>query len=288
MQLVVIGDVGGHLDELQNALRGVGVDIAERHIPNGVTVVQVGDLIHRGPDSSGVVALVDEMMANNGERWVQLLGNHEAQYVHREAFAWHEELDLVSQRTLRRWVDDGSMRLAFSCDTAGVSVRRSGGRRETIGAGGLLVTHAGLTAGCWEALGSPMTAKDAAEAVNNGASTMTSPVWNQGRMIEGHVCRDAGVVWAAAGDELLGGWLDAAEQVVRMPFHQAHGHSTAYWWNRGSWMPPKLESVLDGCSHLNSESRIVRVEVADAVVWGVDPAHGAVAAPRWAPLLLEM
>lgn len=44
-------------------------------------ICQVGDLIHKGPDSSAVVALVDQIIDSNPGRWVQLLGNHEAQYL---------------------------------------------------------------------------------------------------------------------------------------------------------------------------------------------------------------
>jgi hypothetical protein len=227
------------------------------------------------------------MLGANGERWVQLMGNHEAQYVHDKAFAWHEELDDASQTTLRRWWSDGNMRLAFSCDTEGVAVRRAGGKLETIGAGGLLVTHAGLTDGCWEALGSAQDATTAAAVINDGALSLQSPVWNYGRMLERYIRRDAGVLWAVAGDELLAGWLDAERAGVTMPFHQAHGHSTAYWWDRGAWVPPALGKTFAGRSHVSASSRIIRVEVAGSVVWGVDPAHSVNPASRWEPLVLQ-
>jgi hypothetical protein len=63
---VVIGDIHGCLDELQDLLRACAVDWAADR------VVSVGDLVAKGPDSQGVVHLARE-------RGVQaVLGNHDA------------------------------------------------------------------------------------------------------------------------------------------------------------------------------------------------------------------
>ncbi|WFE98601.1 metallophosphoesterase [Micromonospora sp. WMMD964] len=43
-------------------------------------VIQVGDLIDRGPDSAGVLAFVWQRLADS-RRWIQLIGNHESQYL---------------------------------------------------------------------------------------------------------------------------------------------------------------------------------------------------------------
>ena len=53
-RVAVIGDVAGHLDELQTELVRLGADGATLELPAGLQVIQVGDLIHRGPDSAGV------------------------------------------------------------------------------------------------------------------------------------------------------------------------------------------------------------------------------------------
>jgi serine/threonine protein phosphatase 1 len=74
-----VGDVHGRLD-LFKAL----IDAIERDDREGgdaeTTVVLLGDLIDRGPDSAGVVALAREWQ---GQRRVRLLaGNHEEMFLH--------------------------------------------------------------------------------------------------------------------------------------------------------------------------------------------------------------
>lgn len=64
MATVVIGDVHGCLDELQALLRACGY-------ARGDQVVLVGDLVFKGPDSRGVLALVRELSAH------AVRGNHD-------------------------------------------------------------------------------------------------------------------------------------------------------------------------------------------------------------------
>src|ERR1700755_2285929 len=80
-RVAVIGDVGGHLLELEAALASLGATGGDHRLPDDLTVVQVGDLIDRGPDSAGVLDLVDRYLDNQPAQWVQLIGNHEAQYL---------------------------------------------------------------------------------------------------------------------------------------------------------------------------------------------------------------
>lgn len=79
--VAVIGDVAGHADELATALVSLGADPLTLGLPAGLTVVQVGDLVHRGPDSSGVLDIVERVLQAQPEQWVQLVGNHEGTYV---------------------------------------------------------------------------------------------------------------------------------------------------------------------------------------------------------------
>ena len=76
-RVVVIGDIGGHPGQLQRALLAIGASGHEHHsptwaeaggilaplrLPDDVMVVQVGDLIDRGPDSGGVLKIVHDLM----------------------------------------------------------------------------------------------------------------------------------------------------------------------------------------------------------------------------------
>ncbi|WP_233594971.1 metallophosphoesterase [Amycolatopsis sp. WAC 04169] len=73
-RVAIIGDVGGHPDQLRRALAWLGAT-GER-LPPDLTVIQVGDLVDRGPDSTGVLDIVANLLDDG--RWIQLAGNHEA------------------------------------------------------------------------------------------------------------------------------------------------------------------------------------------------------------------
>ncbi len=122
-RLALIGDIGGHLQQLQEALWSLGVD---NRIPDDLIVIQVGDLVHKGPDSDAVVELVDGFLQDQPDRWVQLMGNHEACHLGADLFA-HDQVSPQTEATLQRWYDDGLLRL-------GVAVSSD--------LGPILVTHA--------------------------------------------------------------------------------------------------------------------------------------------------
>ena len=151
-RVAVIGDVGGHLSALRFELVRLGADPHTGVLPPGLTVVQVGDLIHRGPHSDDVVELVDRYLREQPDQWVQIVGNHEAFYLGEPVFRWPERVGDSTAATLQRWWADGSMRVAAALRTA---------------AGDFLVTHAGLTAGFWRSvLGTPVTATQQTQVVN--------------------------------------------------------------------------------------------------------------------------
>lgn len=68
MRTLIIGDVHGCLDELRDLLRACGHTSSDR-------VVLVGDLVAKGPDSRGVIALAREIGA------LAVRGNHDERMV---------------------------------------------------------------------------------------------------------------------------------------------------------------------------------------------------------------
>jgi hypothetical protein len=72
--LDVVGDVHGELDALLALLAHLGYDAQGGH-PDGRHLVFVGDLCDRGPDSPGVIALVQRLVESG--RALVTLGNHE-------------------------------------------------------------------------------------------------------------------------------------------------------------------------------------------------------------------
>lgn len=76
MHSYAIGDIHGHLDLLEAAHARIAADMA---VHGPATVVHVGDLVDRGPDSRGVI---DHLMRgiDRGEDWVVLKGNHDRMF----------------------------------------------------------------------------------------------------------------------------------------------------------------------------------------------------------------
>ena len=134
-RVAVLGDVGGHADELRRALVSLGADASTLALPPDLTVVQVGDLIHRGPDSPGVIEIVRQVLIAQPRQWVQLAGNHEAQYLTPPKFHWPERLPEDDLETLFEWWGHRRMRVAAAIDVGSDA--------------DFLVTHAGLTEGFW-------------------------------------------------------------------------------------------------------------------------------------------
>ncbi|QDC11427.1 serine/threonine protein phosphatase [Oceanicola sp. D3] len=75
MRVYAIGDIHGHLDKLRSVHAFIEEDKARVKDPDAV-VVHVGDLVDRGPDSSGVLGYLAEGMAT-GQPWIVLKGNHD-------------------------------------------------------------------------------------------------------------------------------------------------------------------------------------------------------------------
>ena len=72
MTTYAIGDIHGHIDLLHRAHDLIAAD-------GGGTVVHLGDLVDRGPDSRGVVEYLRAGLAA-GRPWVVLKGNHDRMF----------------------------------------------------------------------------------------------------------------------------------------------------------------------------------------------------------------
>lgn len=242
--VVVVGDVGGCLEQLTAA---VGPLLGR---PD-VVVVQVGDLVDRGPDSSGVLRFVGERLGGSAPRWVQLVGNHEAAYLGAEPF-WPVPLVEADAGLLRRWWLTERVRVA-------AAVRTADGEE-------LLLSHAGLTVAAWRELGEPVSASTAAELLN------TRP--------EGLLWGFGGPLWAEAS-EVYGSWLS---ERMPLPFSQVHGHSAIVGFDRRSWL---CEERIRRRSSVDWVARRTETRLAGGRFVAVDPRHGRSGAAVWAPLVLE-
>lgn len=244
-RIVVIGDVGGCPRQLADAVAGLTED-------EDTVVVQVGDLVDRGPDSSGVLALVAERLAAAPARWIQLIGNHESQYLGGDVF-WPVPLAEDDAALLNGWWLRDQLRVA-------AALRTAEGEE-------FLLTHAALTVDAWQWLGAPVTAGTAADLLNTRPEEL---LWD-----------DHGPLWAEAGPDVYESWMHAAEPP---PFSQLHGHSSIVDFGRRAWL---CGERIRQRSTVDWAARHTFTRIGGARFVGVDPKHGRAGAPRWAPLVFE-
>jgi serine/threonine protein phosphatase 1 len=91
MRTYAIGDIHGHLNDLRAAHARIARD-RERTGDAEAPVVHLGDMVDRGPDSAGVVAMLAQGIAA-GQPWMVLKGNHD-RYFH----SWLSRGDLYDPR----------------------------------------------------------------------------------------------------------------------------------------------------------------------------------------------
>lgn len=256
----MIGDVGGHVTDLRRELVRLGADPETGRLPEDLTVVQVGDLIHRGPDSAAVVALVDGYLTDQPGQWVQLVGNHEAQYLRDPAFDWPERLQGPTVQTLRRWWADGQMRAAVAVSSSTEE---------------FLITHAGLTRGFWDSVVDRIVvASSVAAAINSLIGTHEDVLFHAGHMLRrGKPNPVAGPIWAAAATELVPSWLTSM-----LPFSQIHGHSSVYDWHHGCFYG---SGDLARVTTVDEEAKHETSTLAGGRLIGIDPGHGRHAQRAW-------
>ena len=72
-RVAVFGDVGGQAAELRRELVALGADAGTLELPPDLTVVQVGDLIHRGPDSPGAITIARTVMSAQPRQVLRLV-----------------------------------------------------------------------------------------------------------------------------------------------------------------------------------------------------------------------
>lgn len=260
-RFAVIGDVGGQLDELRRELTRLGADPAAGRLPDDLTVVQVGDLVHRGPDSAGVVALVDRFLQAHPDRWLQLVGNHETRYLAAPSFGWPERLDDASAATLQGWWHDGLLRVAAVTPAPG--------------GGEALVTHAGLTSGYWRSvLGAPSTATEAAAALNALIGDSSDVLFRAGQLLlGGGPDLTAGPLWAVAATELVPSWLGAGPA-----FSQIHGHTSLYLWDEHRF---QAREEIARRTTIDEAARHETTKLGGTMIIGTDPGHGIRPARAW-------
>lgn len=250
--MAIFGDIQGHATAFRDALAALGVDLDTGDVPDDLTVVQVGDLIHKGPDSEAVVALVARCLANSADHFVQLIGNHEGQYLGGPVF-WPDLIADAAAVQLAEWFVDRQVAVAHSVEIAGSAA---------------LVTHGGLTPHKWDEIGRPESAADAAAILNDEFWSDPATALMPGLMLYGEV-GPPGVAWPEPVKELYLPWMNHGAT----PFAQVHGHASPFSWKQGKFwrgVPRRIRKHMT----VDTEARHTIVAIGGHDFIGVDTANG--------------
>ena len=270
-RVAVLGDIGGQWEELFAELVRLGMDPDTFWLPDDLTVVQVGDLVHRGPQSVKVLELVRQIMLQQADQWVQLVGNHEGIYLpYAPDFPWSPRLTDGCADLLRYWWRTGQMRVA-----AGLSTPQ----------GDLLITHAGLTTGLWSKIGRPTDVRQAVPLLNALPDEHSDWLWRTGLMFKGGDADwNAGPMWAEAGQEVYASWMHLETENIPVPFGQVHGHSSAYNWAKKEWRAkPRVANRFRPVPRV----RHLHGVIGSQAFIGIDPDFGRSVNGPWAPLVFD-
>lgn len=272
-KVVVIGDIGGQIIVFEKVLRALGIDPDDPVMPDGLTIVQVGDIVRQIPALANdeCVALADALLRVNPGRWIQLIGNHEATAVGlRTAPEWIK----ADEPLIEDWCRNGLAHAA--------ALIRAGGRD-------IVVTHAGVTSGQWRRFGRP-DADRLVTALNATIGTSFNDVVTPGRIMNRQIPSMAADWYhAIAADELVGYWIAAGSP----GFDQIHGHSSVWNWDMNDWdtrapMEARQQTVVDHenrrtCTLIDSHD-----ENAPCTITGIDWVLGnTVKTDAWPLLTFE-
>lgn len=226
-KIAIFGDVSAQYDPFYAGLVALGVT-EDLKIPEDLTIIQVGDLVHKGPDSDKVVAMVATLIENNPDQWIQLFGNHEGQYLGGPEF-WSEDPDLSTIETIRYWRVDKKAKMAVGLVDLDTDEK-------------LLVTHAGLTPSFWHK--HCLRSREMSIVVEHLNELAPTLRFKPGIMLNGEPIHEASPAWAHCIAEVYVPWLQAQVANISMPFSQVHGHTTPYFWGQGSWGRNAPEKVI--------------------------------------------
>lgn len=270
----MFGDVGGHWKPFMHGLNALGVDVKNKIIPKNLTIVQSGDLIHKGLSSNELVAFVDAMIEKNNHvlengEWVQLFGNHEAQYIAGAPHFWKMECSAQSISILNKWWNSQDSRLFHV-------VSQLDGKP-------FLITHAGVSRSFYynaeffqrtrkgELLDlDELIAQQTPERFFDWlASLQPSDISipaRPGVMLLGKLNAQAGPLWAESVSEVYSQWKgnDA-------PFHQVHGHVTPYVWNKSKFRESVHERFRETIDFHPRNRHTLWTNTDGTQFFGVDP-----------------
>lgn len=276
----IFGDTGGHYKQLKAGLEAIGYNPETHKLPEDVVVVHCGDLLHKGPNSAAVIFLVNRIMKHNPDQWIQLLGNHEYQYLGGIPF-WRESIDPDAIKLVQQWYFEGKVRNAFAITEPAefhdlvVSKRGYPTPEKPI-----VFTHAGITRQYWKKFLQSET--DVPKMVERLNSFNPNQISAPGAIIGSDNTSEfpAGPVWALSVEEVWESW----KLQPHMPFIQIHGHTTPYAYGLSKWRSREKSFIM--ASKINPVRRTVVTSISDSIQIAIDPGYEKQAETGIQPALL--
>ncbi len=260
----IFGDTGGHYEALRAGLTEAGLT-DELTLPEDVVIVHTGDLIHKGPASNEIVALVDTIMKRNPGQWIQLAGNHEAQYIGGIQFWRDNSITDETKAILREWHTTGAMLTAYGIEGVQAAPELVISKRGMeLSSESVLLTHAGLGRPFWrKRLKCPETATAAAALLNELPIEL---VGTPGLMLEDAGSSAPGPHWAHSVFEVWGSWFDTPG----CPFVQIFGHTSPFNFEQQRYYSGTYNMVRDD-SKVNMKKRLVVTKSSTLMQIAIDP-----------------
>lgn len=276
----VFGDTGGHYRQLRAGLEAIGYNTETHKLPEDMVVIHCGDLLHKGPNSAAVIFMVNRVMKHNPGQWIQLLGNHEYQYLGGIPF-WREGIDPDAIKMLQQWYFEGKVRNAFAITEPAefhnlvISKRGYATPEKPI-----ILTHAGITHQYWAKFLKSET--DVTKLVHQLNNFNPNQIGAPGAIIgsSNTVEFPAGPVWALGVEEVWESW----KLETQMSFIQIHGHTTPYAHSLGRWR--SRDKGFQNASKVNPDRRTVVTAVSDSIQVAIDPGYDKQAEVGMQPALL--
>lgn len=219
MRYIVFGDTGGHFQQLYRGLLKAGMT-EELYLPENTIIIHCGDLVHKGPQSKEILEMIEKIRIINPGQWIQIMGNHEAQYLGGVYFRKIGLLNEFSQSILERWYNDGFLKFTYAIP-AGAIIKTS--NKEYVLEDPLVFSHAGISFPFWE----KFLRNYEVEEYNNVISSLSlEDIHKPGLMmgIECDISSPTGTIWSHGIHESWFLW----NKINSTTFNQAVGHIFPY------------------------------------------------------------
>ncbi len=265
----VFGDSSGWYEPIAQSLMSIGVDLETMIIPKDVEIVHLGDLIHKGKYSEKLFTLVHLLMVSNNNdpergNWIQLMGNHEANYFAEAPLFWDYELSEKHATLLRLWHQKGLLKLVHVLDT-------TEGRPFVLSHAGISKDFFNFDARTLESLATSSNGilANAMENMNIEFQKDLKRFSRPGEMLGAHGISHVSPFWANTVKEVIPTWGNS------QPFNQIVGHITPFIWDKKRFFLGIPKHLLQGkyFSVTEKESITVFYYLNGSKIFFLDPGY---------------